>query len=77
MNVYEVKMNNKVEATAEVFITAFNALSQKEKHSIIEKLLRDKNFKEDLIDIVTIEQRKREPSISIEDYLSKRKMKSN
>ncbi len=35
-------MNNKVEATAEVFMTAFNALPAKEKYSFIEKLLRDK-----------------------------------
>lgn len=66
-------MSNKVEARAEVFMTAFKALSAKEKHSIMEKLLRDKNFKEDLIDFVTIEQRRREPSITLEEYLSKRK----
>ncbi len=70
-------MNNKVEATAEVFMTAFNALPAKEKHSFIEKLLRDKNFKEDLIDFVTIEQRRHEPSIPLEEYLSKRKRKKS
>jgi hypothetical protein len=70
-------MNNKIEATAEIFITAFNALSKEEKHTIVTKLLRDKKFKEDLIDIVTIEQRKKESSISLEEYLSKRRKKSN
>ena len=43
----------------------------------VKKLLRDKNSEEDLIDIVTIEQRKRETSISLEEYLSKRKTKSS
>jgi hypothetical protein len=36
-----------------------------------------KNLKEDLFDIVTIEQRKKEPAISLEEYLSKRKTKPN
>ncbi len=66
-------MNNKVEATAEVFMTAFNALPVKEKHSFLERLLRDKNFKEDLIDFVTIEQRTGESSIPLEEYLYKQK----
>lgn len=58
------------QATAAVFLTAFRALSKKEKNAIIEKLLNDKEFMEDLIDIAIIEQRRKEPSRSLDEYLS-------
>jgi hypothetical protein len=59
-----------VEATSEVFWTAFRALPKKEREAVIEKLLRDKEFIEDLIDIVIIEQRRKEPSRSLDEYLA-------
>jgi hypothetical protein len=43
------------QATAEVFWTAFRALPKKEKHAVLEKLLRQREFREDLIDIALIE----------------------
>lgn len=64
------------EATAEVFWTAFCALSKKEREAVVEKLLRDKEFLEDLIDIVILEQRQDEPSRSLDEYLAARKKKS-
>ena len=57
------------EATAEVFWTAFRALSKKEREAVVERLLRDKEFMEDLIDIVIFEQRQNEPSRSLDEYL--------
>jgi hypothetical protein len=39
------------------------------------KMLSDKDFLEDLIDTVIIEQRRKEPSRSLDDYLSARKKK--
>jgi len=36
------------QATAEVFLTAFRALPKKERKSIVEKLLKDKEFVDDL-----------------------------
>ena len=57
------------EATAEVFWTAFRALSKKEKEAVVERLLRDEEFMEDLIDIVILEQRQNEPSRSLDEYL--------
>jgi hypothetical protein len=65
------------EATSEVFWTAFRALPKKQRGAIIEKLLKDKDFVEDLIDTVIIEQRRREPSRSLEEYLAERKRKRN
>jgi hypothetical protein len=55
------------EATAEVFWTAFRALSKKEREAVVERLLRDRDFMEDLIDVVILEQRKNEPSRSLDE----------
>ncbi|MCK6622357.1 MAG: hypothetical protein HUU32_18500 [Calditrichaceae bacterium] len=62
-----------VEANAEVFWMAFRALPKKERHVIVQKLLLDKEFREDLIDIVILEQRKNEPARSLNDYLAERR----
>jgi hypothetical protein len=56
------------EATAEVFWTAFRSLSKKEREAVVERLLRDRDFMEDLIDIVILEQRKNESSRSLGEY---------
>jgi len=63
------------EATAEIFWTAFRSLSRKEKEAIVEKLLHDKEFMEDLVDIVILEQRKKEPSRPLDEYLADRRKK--
>lgn len=57
------------EATAEIFWTAFRSLSRKEKEAIVEKLLHDKEFMEDLVDITIFERRKKEPSRPLDEYL--------
>lgn len=67
----------KIETTSEIFWTAFKFLSQKARTAIIEKMLRDKEFREDLIDIVIIEQRLDERSIRLEDYLKKKNRKGS
>ncbi|MCL5062263.1 MAG: hypothetical protein M1443_03515, partial [Nitrospirae bacterium] len=59
------------------FWTAFRALPKKQREAVIEKLLKDKEFMEDLIDIVIIEQRRKEPSRSLDEYLAERKRKGN
>jgi len=61
------------EATAEVFWTAFQALSANEREAVVQRLVRDEQFMEDLIDIVILEQRKDEPSRPLEDYLADKK----
>ncbi len=60
------------EAKADVFWMAFKSLPKKEKQSVIERLLKDTEFMEDLIDIAIIEQRREEPSRLLENYLSER-----
>lgn len=61
------------EATAEVFWTAFRSLPKKERKAVVEKLLEDREFMEDLIDIVILEQRQKEPSRSLDEYFADRR----
>jgi hypothetical protein len=58
------------EAKAEVFWLAFKGLPRKEQHLIVQKLLQDREFVEDLLDIAIIEQRRSEPSRPLEEYLA-------
>ncbi len=65
----------RVEATSEVFLTAFRALPKKAREAVVGKMLGDKEFLEDLIDTVIIEQRRKEPSRNLDEYLSDRRKK--
>jgi len=67
-----MKAISATEATAEVFFTAFNALSKKEKQAFIAKLLQHKEFYEDLADAAILDKRRNEPSRSLEAYLAGR-----
>jgi hypothetical protein len=60
------------EAQAEVFWLAFKGLPKKERQRVVEKLLQDRKFVDDLLDIAVIEQRRSEPSRSLEEYLAER-----
>jgi len=64
------------EATIDAFWKAFCALSKKERAVIMERLLADSEFREDLIDLAILKQRAKEPSRSIEEYLAQRVRKS-
>jgi len=63
------------EATSEVFLTAFRALPKKAREAVVEKMLSDKEFMEDLLDTVIIEQRRKEPSPDLDEYLADRRKK--
>ena len=62
------------EATAEVFFTAFKALRSKEKEAFLEKVISDPELREDLIDIVLIEEAKKIKGkpVSAREYFAKR-----
>ncbi|MDP2210748.1 MAG: hypothetical protein A2074_02705 [Candidatus Aquicultor primus] len=62
-----------MDAKAEVFWMAFKSLPKKERLSVIERLLKDKEFKEDLIDIAILEQRYEEPSRPLASYIAEKK----
>ena len=61
-----------IQATAEVFWTAFQAMKEAEKEAFIAKLMQDEDLAEDLIYSRIIEERKSEETVSLVDYLSKR-----
>ena len=63
------------DATSEVFLTAFRALPKKAREAVVEKMLSDKEILEDLIDTVIIEQRRKEPSRNLDEYLAQRRRK--
>jgi hypothetical protein len=60
------------EAKAEVFWLAFKGLPKKEQQLIVQKLLQDREFIEDLLDLAIIEQRRLEPSRPLEEYLAEK-----
>lgn len=64
-------------ATADVFLTAFRALPRKERETIVEGLLRDREFMEDLFDTVILEQRRKEPSRPLDEILADSRKKKN
>lgn len=61
-----------IQATAEVFWTAFQAMEEPEKEAFIEKLMQDEDLAEDLIYSRIVDERKSEETVSLDDYLSKR-----
>ena len=63
------------EATAEVFLTAFRALKKKEKVAVLERLMKEERALEDLRYAVIVDERKREPRISLNDYLAEKARK--
>jgi hypothetical protein len=62
-----------VHALGKVFFHAFRTMDSQEKEYFLEELLKDKKYREDLIDIALIEARRNEPSRSFREYLSERK----
>lgn len=63
------------QATAEVFWTAYQAMNPREREAFLGKLMKDKRLAEDLRYAAVIEKRKKEPTVSLDDYLSRRSKK--
>jgi len=64
-----------IQATAQTFWTAFRSLSRRHRHAVVEKLVQDREFREDLVDLMLLEQRRKEPSRPLEAYLADRRRK--
>ena len=56
-------------ATAEVFLTAFKTLPQKEQDIFLSSILKDKRLCEDLIDIAIAESRAKDKGRPFRDFL--------
>ncbi|MBZ0170353.1 hypothetical protein MELA_01957 [Candidatus Methylomirabilis lanthanidiphila] len=66
------------QATAEVFLTAFNALSRQEQVVILGRIARDRKFRrllEDISDRPVIEEERDKPSRPLRDYIKDREQR--
>lgn len=63
----------KPEKLAEGFLTAIRSLPKRDRELILLGLVKDRNLRHDLIDLATIEERRKEPSRPFRDYLKERK----
>jgi hypothetical protein len=70
---------NEKQATAEVFVTAFRALGRAERTMVVRSLLLDREFADDLMDIVLCEQSRQEKGkdVPLEDYLRAREKQAD
>ena len=59
-------------ATVQVFLKAFHGLTKTQRHVFFEELLREKAYREDLVDLATIEARRHEPGRPLRQYLAER-----
>ena len=62
----------KTEAVAEVFLAAIRSLPKAERDRVLRGLVKDRSLRRDLIDLATIEERRKEPSRPFREYLKER-----
>ncbi len=53
-------------------LKAFRGLTKAQRQVVLDELLRQKAYREDLLDLATIEARRHEPRRPLEDYLAER-----
>ena len=66
------------QATAEVFLTAFRSLPRREQESILERIARDRRFRqllEDVSDRLVLEEERVKASRPLRDYIAEREHK--
>ena len=68
-------MINVARETADTVYNTIRRLKPKERDAVFVRLLEDRRFREDLLDIATIEQRRKEPGRPLREYLAARKPK--
>ncbi len=56
------------QAIGEVFWRAFQSLPLAERRAVVERLLEDAKFRDDLLDVSLILERRKEPSRSYEEF---------
>ena len=61
------------DATAEVFWTAFQALPPGRRRAVLSRMLEDRQFREDVVDLHILRERRLEPSRPLSAYLAARK----
>jgi hypothetical protein len=68
-------MANVVRETADTVYKTIRRLKPKERDAFFVRLLEDRKFREDLLDIATIEHRRNEHGRPLREYLATRKIK--
>jgi hypothetical protein len=63
-----------IEATAEVFVTAFKALKRSQREAVLERMLADEQLSEDLADTLALEARRHQPRQSFRQALKELKI---
>jgi len=53
-----------IEATAEVFVTAFKSLKPRQREAVLERMLEDEDISADITDTVALELRRHQPRSS-------------
>ena len=59
-------------ATVAVFLKAFHSLSKTQQQVFLKELLHERTYREDLLDLATVEARRHEPSRPLRHYLAER-----
>ncbi len=54
----------------EGFIQVLKALPKADRDAVIVRIAQDREFREDILDLATIERRRREPSRPFREYLA-------
>ena len=65
-----------VEAKAEIFLLALQALTKAERDAVINRLLEDPELREDIVDIALMEKRRGELSRPFREYLAEKGKKA-
>ena len=68
-------MANVVRETADTVYATIRRLKKSEREAVIERLLQDRQFRDDLLDVATIEQRRGQAGQPLREYLASRKAK--
>ncbi|HAX61597.1 MAG TPA: hypothetical protein DCX95_03425 [Elusimicrobia bacterium] len=68
---------SQTQAIVRVFMQAFKSLPYQEKESFLGELVKNKRYREDLIDIAIIEARRSEPSRPFREYLAERRKRES
>ena len=66
-----------VESRAEIYLMALQSLSKAEREVVVARLLEDTKLREDILDLVFIQQRQGEPSRPFSEYLAERGKRAN
>jgi hypothetical protein len=61
------------EAAAELFWVAFRSLPRHGRQAVVARLMQERQFREDVIDLSILRERRDEPTRSLASYLARRK----